>query len=50
MDNDVLKLLEDRYQGFSKRQKKIADYIRDNYDKAAFMTAGKLADEIVPYG
>lgn len=46
MDNDVLKLLEDRYQGFSKRQKKIADYIRDNYDKAAFMTAGKLADEI----
>jgi DNA-binding MurR/RpiR family transcriptional regulator len=28
--------------GFSKGQKRIADYILNNYDKAAFMTASKL--------
>ena len=28
--------------GFSKGQKRIADYILQNYDKAAFMTASKL--------
>mgnify|MGYP001754778070 FL=1 len=27
---------------FSKGQKRIADYILQNYDKAAFMTASKL--------
>ena len=31
---------------FSKGQKKIARYIFENYDKAAFMTASKLGREV----
>ncbi|MEG2857976.1 MAG: N-acetylmannosamine kinase, partial [Clostridia bacterium] len=31
---------------FSKSQKRIADYIINHYDKAAFMTASKLGDKI----
>ena len=40
--NEVLKKIEENYEGFSKRQKLLADYIIKNYDKAAFMTAAKL--------
>ena len=43
MDKDVLLAIEDNADGFSKGQKKIATYILENYDKAAFMTASKLA-------
>lgn len=42
---DILKLLSNDYK-FSKGQKLIARFIINNYDKAAFMTAGKLADEV----
>lgn len=35
-------MIEERYSGFSKGQKLIADYITKHYDKAAFMTASKL--------
>ncbi len=42
MDRDVLALIEKERKGFSKGQKRIADYILENYDKAAFMTAGRL--------
>ena len=42
MDKDVLTLLARENSGFSKGQKRIANYIAENYDKAAFMTAGKL--------
>ena len=40
--NEVLKKIEENYDGFSKRQKMLADYILKNYDKAAFLTAAKL--------
>lgn len=43
MDNNVLLNIEKSSGGFSKGQKKIAEYILSNYDKAAFMTASKLA-------
>ena len=43
MDKDVLSLIEAASGGFSKGQKKIAGYIQANYEKAAFMTASKLA-------
>lgn len=33
-----------QYQHFSKGQKKLAAYIKDNYDKAAFLTAAKLGE------
>ena len=42
MDKDVLAVISSASQGFSKGQRKIARYITANYDKAAFMTAGKL--------
>lgn len=41
MDRGILALLKDS-AGFSKGQKRIAAYILENYDKAAFMTAGRL--------
>lgn len=34
--------IKEEYPSFSKGQKRIADYIVDHYDKAAFMTAAKL--------
>lgn len=39
-------LLSRENNGFSKGQKRIAKYIYENYDKAAFMTAGKLGQTV----
>ena len=38
----ILQTIEDSEVGFSKGQKRIAQYILDSYDKAAFLTASKL--------
>lgn len=43
---DVLILLEERYQKLSKSHKRIADYIRDHFDEAVFMTAARLGQEL----
>ena len=40
---DILARINSEYPSLSKGQKKIADYIKKNYDKAAFMTAQKLS-------
>ena len=40
--NELVQRLEDGYNKFSKGQKKLADFIREDYDKAAFMTAAKM--------
>lgn len=40
----ILYTLENGMSGFSKGQKRIASYIVENYDKAAFMTASKLGE------
>lgn len=45
MEN-VLKQIEQSYSSFSKSQKKIADYIINQYDKAAYITAAKLGKEV----
>lgn len=45
MDN-VLKQIEESYSSFSKGQKKIADYVTTQYDKAAYITAAKLGKEV----
>ncbi len=45
MDNLIDKLKE-RYPTFSKGQKLIARYIIEHYDKAAFLTAAKLGEEV----
>lgn len=42
MAKGILYTLESGMNGFSKGQKRIAAYIMENYDKAAFMTASKL--------
>ena len=42
MKKDVLHTIQDNLGRFSKGQKRIAGYILSDYDKAAFMTAGKL--------
>ena len=42
MKRNLLKEIEERMSGFSKGQKLISNYILDNYDKAAYMTASKL--------
>ncbi len=44
--NELLKKLEDGYQKFSKGQRKLADFIREDYDKAAFMTAARMGEEV----
>lgn len=40
----LLSKMNQQYQNFSKGQKKLAAYIRENYDKAAFLTAAKLGE------
>ena len=46
ISNEILKKIEENYNSFSKRQKLIADYILNNYDKAAFLTAAKLGNAV----
>ena len=42
MSEDILATIESRMPGFSKGQRRIANYILLHYDEAAFMTAAKL--------
>lgn len=46
MDKDILSVITKENSGFSKGQRLIAKYIVENYDKAAFMTAGKLGKAV----
>lgn len=43
---DVIKIIEDMYETFSKSHKRIADYVLLNSDKVAYMTANKLAETV----
>lgn len=40
--NELLRRIEERYKELSKGQKRLADYIVQNYDKAVFLTAARL--------
>lgn len=44
--NELLLRLDKKYAKLSKGQKKLTDYIRENYDKAAFLTASKLGETV----
>lgn len=44
--NELQQKLEKGYKKFSKGQKKLADFIREDYDKAAFMTAARMGEEV----
>ena len=46
MPRNLLKEIEDNFSDFSKSQKIISKYILENYDKAAYMTASKLASTV----
>lgn len=46
MKDDILAVLEEKSPTFSKGQRKIAGYIMDSYDKAAFMTASRLGKTV----
>ena len=46
MQNDILATLQTKMTEFSKGQRRIAQYILDSYDKAAFMTANKLGKSV----
>ena len=45
-NNELLQKIDDGYARFSKGQKKLADYIRRDYDKAAFLTAAKMGEVV----
>ncbi len=46
MKRDILRVIEENMDGFSKGQRLIARYLLAHYDKAAYMTAAKLGSEV----
>ncbi len=46
MDNNLLSLIAERNADFSKGQKRIARFITEHYDEAAFMTAYKMGQAV----
>ena len=46
MSSDILTTIQTQLHTFSKGQKRIAAYILESYDKAAFMTASKLGKTV----
>ena len=46
MNNDILSMLQNLEPTFSKGQRRIARYIVESYDKAAFMTASRLGKAV----
>lgn len=46
MNHDILALIQENMHTFSKGQKRIANFILESYDKAAFMTASRLGNTV----
>ena len=46
MNRDILTVIQENMSTFSKGQKRIANYILESYDKAAFMTASRLGQTV----
>ena len=46
MNQDILTVLQEKMPEFSKGQRRIAQYISETYDKAAFMTANRLGKAV----
>jgi len=46
MKKDILTMIEENAHVFSKGQRQIANYIKEHYDKAAYMTAARLGAEV----
>lgn len=45
-NQDLMRIIQTKFSGLSKGQKMIADFILKHYDKAAFMTAAKLGQNV----
>ncbi|GAE89044.1 transcriptional regulator [Acetivibrio straminisolvens JCM 21531] len=45
-EQDLIKKIQSSMQDFSKGQKLIANFIINHYDKAAYMTAARLGEEV----
>lgn len=43
-NNDLINIIQNKFDDFSKGQKLIANYIVNHYDKAAYVTAAKLGE------
>lgn len=46
MSKDILSMIAANTNSFSKGQKRIATYILNSYDKAAFITANQLGQAV----
>lgn len=46
MNQDILTIIRENMASFSKGQKRIAAFVLESYDKAAFMTASKLGQTV----
>lgn len=44
--NELVLRMEEKYSKMSKGQRRLADYVRENYDKAVFLTAAKLGETV----
>ena len=44
--NELQMRIEEKYRTLSKGQKRLAEYVLDNYDKAVFLTAAKLGEVV----
>lgn len=44
--NELLIRMEEKYKKMSKGQKRLADYVMENYDKAVFLTAARLGEVV----
>lgn len=42
--NDLLKIIDEKMSGLSKGQKRIANFLKDHYDGAVYLTASKLGE------
>ena len=41
-EKDIIELIDEKYLKMSKSHKKIAQFIKEHYDQAVFMTAAKI--------
>lgn len=44
--NELIVRIEEKYARMSKGQRRLADYVRRNYDKAVFLTAARLGETV----
>ena len=44
--NELILRIEEKYNKMSKGQRRLADYVRENYDKVVFLTAAKLGETV----